>query len=110
MVTDESPKEYLVEISVIWLPVLPSKKSNSGAAEYPLPPETISIKSTLAKESTLIICGREALGFNVLSVGKSYPTSLIFTLSITPISSLTDTKSPLTPSIESIDSIEGKVV
>ena len=71
IVTDESPKEYLVEMSVIWFPVLPSKKINCGAEVYPLPPESISIVSILANESTLIICGRVVLGFNVLSVGKS---------------------------------------
>ena len=71
IVTLESPKAYLVEISVIWFPVFPSKKSNSGAELYPLPPETISILSNLANESTLMICGKEALGFSVPSDGKS---------------------------------------
>ena len=110
IVTVESPREYLVERSVISLPVFPSKNIKSGAEEYPLPPEVIVIFSILAKESTLIICGKEVLGFKVLSVGKSNPISLIFTFSITPILSLKDIRSPLSPSIVLIEVIEGKVV
>ena len=110
IVTLESPREYLAEISVIWSPVFPSKNSKSGADEYPLPPDVISMKSIFAKESTLIIWGKDALGFKVPSDGKSYPISSSFTCSIVPISLLTATKSAFTPSIVLIEVTDGNVV
>jgi hypothetical protein len=45
----------------------------------------------------------------VLSVGKSYPISLSFTFSILPTLELTANRSALTPSIESIDVISGRI-
>ena len=109
IVTLESPREYPILKSFICSPVFPSNTIKSGAYEYPLPIEVILILPILAYESTFIICGKEALGFKVLSVGKSYPISLSLTFSIVPILLLTETNSALVPSTELTDSISGRL-
>ena len=110
IVTVLSETEYLKSKSEIISPVFPSNANNSGDDVYPLAIDETVIESTTAEESTFITWGSDALGFNVLSEGKSYPTSFTWTVSIFPIFLLMHKNSAFDPFSELTETTSGKEV